>query len=113
MMRSALWLLVAGLYISWPVHAGVLIPPSAAWKYLPGYYEASTPDIGAWRQAGFDDSGWVPGQAAFYYEDSPGTANAYTGNTLLGDMRNTYTCIFLRRAFVVNNPSDIATLQVS
>lgn len=90
--------------------AADLVSTNGTWKYFKGISEASSPDPAAWRAIGFDDSGWATGAAPFYY-DSDTTATGYTGNTLLGDMRGGYTCIFMRRAFVVANPADISEFQ--
>jgi hypothetical protein len=38
--------------------------------------------------------------------------NVYTGNTALNDMRYSYTCVFLRREFVVSNVESIGTLEI-
>jgi hypothetical protein len=96
-----------------PCVAGVLVAPDSTWRFVKGYSEASTPDTTAWRQLGFDDSAWATGQAAFYYENSPGSSTAYTGNTDLTDMYGGYTCIFLRQTFVVTNIYDLAALQIA
>jgi hypothetical protein len=112
MFRSALCLLSICLIAS-PSAAAVLVPQNGTWRFLKGFSEASIPDVTAWREASFDDSGWAAGQAAFYYENQPGSANAFTGNTALGDMFGGYTCVFLRQTFVLNNPNDVATLQVT
>ena len=93
--------------------AGVLVPQDSYWRFFKGYSEASTPDTTAWRQSGFDDSAWATSQAAFYYDNQPGSSTAYAGNTVLTDMFGGYTCIFLRRTFVVTNVYDLAALQVA
>ncbi|HWQ90765.1 MAG TPA: lamin tail domain-containing protein, partial [Clostridia bacterium] len=103
---SSAWLAVSA-------GAAVLVPQNSVWRFEKGWAEASIPDIGAWRQLGFTDAGWALGQAPFYYENQPGSANASTGNTKLTDMFGNYTCVFLRRTFVVDNPWDIAALQVA
>lgn len=93
--------------------AGTLIPPDSTWRYFKGLSEASSPDSSAWRTWDFDDSSWSVGQAAFYYEDQPTSANAFTGNTVLRDMNGGYTCIFLRRSFVVTNLYAFDGMQVA
>jgi hypothetical protein len=96
-----------------PSFAGVLVSPDSTWRFFKGYSEASTPDATAWRQLGFDDSAWASSQAAFYYENQPGSQYAYTGNTVLTDMFGNYTCVFLRQTFVVTNVYDVAALQIA
>ena len=93
--------------------AATFVSPGSSWRFFKGFSEASSPDATAWRALDFNDSGWNVGQAAFYYETSPGSGNAYTGNTELGDMYGGYTCIFMRRTFVVTNVNDVAALEVA
>ncbi|RPJ23308.1 MAG: hypothetical protein EHM35_17390, partial [Planctomycetaceae bacterium] len=112
-IRRVLAFVLLGNAISCSLLAGVLIAPGATWRYQKGFAEASSPDRTAWRQWDFPDGGWGPGAAAFYYENQPGSANAYTGNTPLSDMDGGYTCIFLRRAFVITNIYDFERLELS
>lgn len=91
----------------------VVVAPDSTWSYFKGFSEASAPDATAWRGVSFDDSGWLIGQAAFYYENQPASATAFTGNTLLGDMFGGYSCVFLRQSFVLNNINDVAALEVA
>jgi hypothetical protein len=93
--------------------AGVLVPLDSTWKYFKGFTEASSPDRTAWRQVDFDDSAWPTGQAAFYYENQPGSGTAYTGHTQLTDMFGGYTCIFLRSTFVISNIYDLQSMQIA
>lgn len=97
----------------WSVRAEVLIPGDSFWRYLKGTAEPPLSGTATWLEPGYDDSAWLLGQAAFYYENQPGSAHAYTGQTLLSDMFGGYTCVFLRRTFVVPNPSDVEVLQVA
>ncbi len=108
-LRLWLFLTLATLSAS----AAVLIPTDSDWKYLKGTAEASAPDPTQWRTVGFDDSLWSTGQGAFYYETQPGSATAYTGNTALSDMSGNYSCLFMRRTFVVNNVNELSELQLS
>ena len=112
-MRRRLLLLWLTCLSALPGVAGVLVLPDSSWRFYKGLSEASSPDTTAWRQLGFDDSAWLTGQAAFYYENQPSSTTAYTGNTVLSDMFGGYTCIFLRQTFVLSNPYDAAALQVA
>ena len=80
---------------------------NSAWRFRKGTSEASSP-TNAWRAGTFDDSSWDLGVAPFYYD----TDSIYTGNTLLGDMQNGYTCLFMRQRFFITNVADIATLTL-
>lgn len=98
---SASWMAVHGLPMI------TLVASNAVYRYFPGYSEASAP-MQAWRNLGFNDSGWASGPAPFYYENQPGSATAYTGNTALLDMYLNYTCVYLRHTFSISAPSTIA-----
>jgi hypothetical protein len=82
-----------------------LFPTNATWRYLKGFNEASSPDIGAWRTNGFADTSFTDGPAPFTYGEG------YTYGTLLNDMINSYTCVFLRRTFLVTNKTTVAALR--
>ncbi len=92
---------------------GAVFSTNSTWKCFKGLSEASTPDTTAWRNVGFDDSSWLVGEAPFFYENDPGSATAYSGNTDLTDMDGGYTCIFMRQTFVLTNVSQIAELQLT
>jgi hypothetical protein len=91
--------------------AAELFPTNSTWKYLKGTAEASSPDVNTWKNIGFDDSSWATGQAPLYY-DTTSDANSYTGNTVLTDMNGLYTCIFMRRTFVITNLAEIIQLKL-
>ena len=54
-----------------PCVAGQFVSLDSTWRYRKGTNEASLHDTTAWRQVGFNDSAWLTGQAAFYYESQP------------------------------------------
>jgi len=78
--------------------------PGARWRYRKGTAEASNPPT-AWRKPGFDDSVWPEGPAPFGYGDGP-------YGTELTDMKGLYSCLFLRRAFQVENPAAVSALEL-
>ncbi|HXI51535.1 MAG TPA: Ig-like domain-containing protein, partial [Candidatus Saccharimonadales bacterium] len=84
-----------------------LVESNSTWKFIKGFSEASVP-ADAWRQPGFNDSGWSNAPAPFFFGD-PYTNATITG-TLLSDMLSNYTCIFLRREFTVRNRGIITDL---
>src|SRR5687767_9186230 len=87
-------------------HAASVFPTNSTWSWFKGRTEASTP-VTAWRQINFDDSSWLaPSPTPFYYGES------LTGGTVITDMINQYSCIFLRKTFVVSNRSEIAALRI-
>ncbi len=84
----------------------ILIPQNSDWNYLKGTSEASIPAT-LWREVGFDDSGWLAGQAPVGYGE-PGHVQ-----TTLTDMRGNYSGIFLRKSFEVDDPLSVTELQLS
>lgn len=86
----------------------VLVQSNAAWRFMKGQAEASSP-IDAWRQLAFDDSSWSNASAPFYFGDT-GYAGAGIPGTLLSDMLGNYSSIYLRRRFTVLNAGAITNL---
>jgi len=91
---------------------------NASWRVFKGYTEASSPDA-LWRQPEFNDSTWLTAPAPFYYSDTATEPPFYNGGvftgTLLGDMINNYTCLFLRKTFIVTNAPGAGpvTIQIA
>ncbi|MFO1498751.1 MAG: lamin tail domain-containing protein [Verrucomicrobiota bacterium] len=93
-------------------YGATVFPADTEWRFFRALSEASPQDRTAWRRIAFDDAAWESGRGPFYYEDSPGSATAYTGNTQLGDMRGNYSSLFLRKTFTITNPADVKELQL-
>lgn len=73
------------------------LPAGSTWNYRKGSSEASTP-IDAWRELIFsEDATWLSGVTPIGYGDGDDV-------TLLGDMRNGYNTVYLRKSFTV--PAD-------
>jgi hypothetical protein len=72
----------------------VHLPAGSTFRYLKGINAASL-DAG-WMNPGFNDSQWSSGSAPFRYGDG-------TGGTLLSDMQNTYSVVYLRTTFTATN----------
>ena len=87
----------------------VLMQSNSLWLFVKGTNEASTP-TNAWRQLGFDDSGWSNAPAPFFYGDP--YSNGVPAYTLLSDMRSNYTSIYLRKTFVLGNAAAITNLYL-
>ena len=81
------------------------IGKGAVWKYRKGTAEPSAPAT-AWRRPTYDDSGWTSGDAPFGYGDGP-------YGTTLTDMKNSYSSLFLRRVFVVDDPGLVNQMNLS
>jgi hypothetical protein len=84
------------------VFADVLVPLNATWKYTKGSAPIPTP----WKDATFADTAWPVGPAPFYYGEP------ITGGTVLSDMRNNYTTIYLRHFFNVSDAAAIDRLAL-
>ena len=87
------------------LRAETLIPEGAVWRWRTGTNEASAP-ITAWRTVDFPDTQFVPAPAPFWYGD------ILPGGTQISGMQNVYGSIFLRRSFLVPNPSDVVGLRM-
>jgi hypothetical protein len=72
-----------------------------AWRYLKGAAEPTA----AWNTAGFNDSAWLTGASGIGYGDNDDA-------TVLSDMRNTYSTVYMRRLFDVPNPAAITGLEM-
>ena len=78
----------------------VLIPPSSTWSYLAGQHPQ-----GPWTEPAFDASAWKQGKAGFGYGDNDDA-------TVLDDMRNTYTAVYIRKEFVLDTIDAVTELQL-
>lgn len=100
-------------------HCGVVFATNTTWKMLKGFSEASSPDPTAWRHLAFNDTSWSSAPAPFYYTSTPTEPPFYTGGpvtgTVINDMLNVYTCIFLRKTFELTNAAGTqsATVEVA
>ncbi|MGC8885867.1 MAG: immunoglobulin domain-containing protein [Verrucomicrobiia bacterium] len=83
----------------------VFIQTNSVWKFFRGTNEPSA-QAGLWRTLNFDDSDWETGPAPIGYDPS------LQMPTQLNDMSGKYSCVYLRRTFVVSDPYAITTLYV-
>lgn len=79
-----------------------LVRARSNWRYFKGTQEPSSPST-AWRQAGFDDSGWLTGQTPIGFGEN-------FVATRLDDMRGNYGSVFARLKFNVPDPAKISEL---
>ena len=93
------------MLISIHISAQVFVEMNSPWSYFKGTAEPSTP-TSLWANPEFNVSDWPVGNTPFRYGDG-------NGGTLLSDMQNNYTTLFLRKQFNVNNPDSIDQLAVS
>lgn len=104
------WLLLvvlAGLSAQVRAQTFQVFGTNVLWSYFKGTNEASLPDTKAWRNLTFNDVVWSRGLAPFYYGET------ITFGTVLTDMQNNYSSVFLRRQFVLTNATDIEALDIN
>ena len=75
------------------------IPRYSEWSYLAGAH----PDGLKWTELKFDPKGWKRGDAPFGYEYKE-------AHTVLNDMKDRYTVVYLRHEFVVEHADYVAEL---
>jgi len=88
-----------------PTFQDIVIPlesESQDWRYFKGDAGEPSDPVSAWRELNFDDSSWYEGQTSIGYGDSD-------DNTILNDMQNNYSTIYLRHKFDVSNIDKIET----
>jgi hypothetical protein len=76
---------------------------NSAYKYLKGKDASLLSPL--WNTPGFNDSGWASGNAPFRYGDG-------TGGTVLTDMQNSYTTVYLRSEFTATNVVNIGQINI-
>ena len=82
-----------------PTNVTHLIPPNAKWSYLAN---GENPETELWTQLGFEvdqEEGWRQGAVGIGYGDND-------DRTILTDMKNKYTQVFLRREFDIPAGTD-------
>lgn len=85
------------------------VPGGSAWRFRPGLAELVPGGHDAWRQPGFDDSGWDVGLAPLgYAEPGVGTDLGLTSPP----MRGNYTSLLLRRELELTDASRVVELRV-
>ncbi len=89
-MRFRIFTFILLLSLFAPARGQVQFDSGSSWKYLKGSAAASLPED--WMTPSFNDSGWSQGNAPFRYGDGQ-------GGTLLGDMINSYSTLYLRTTF--------------
>lgn len=82
-----------------------LINEGAVWKYFKGTQEPAVRDLTAWREPSFDDSSWAQGAAPIGWGEPVSFLN-----TTLSGMQYAYTSFYIRKKFMVNDPSAIDNL---
>jgi hypothetical protein len=101
-------LLVQGSARSMTIKTGTggaeLIKPGDQWRFFRGITAPSTP-ADAWRGIDFNDSGWELGESGFGYGDNDDA-------TVLSDMQDHYTAVYIRKEFTVSGLAPDAVVQL-
>src|SRR3954464_2686816 len=117
MQRASFTLIATLLFSAVCVRGEIYFTSSnAVWKLFKGRSEASSPDVTAWRQPGFNDSAWSDAPAPIYYTSTATEPPFYNGGpvtgTIINNMLNSYTSVFLRKTFTVTNRSAIGSVTL-
>ena len=72
------------------------------WKYKRGTEPPSTTQD-AWKQISFADSAWESGPSGFGYAHDD-------DQTYIGDMKNNYLSLYLRKSFTLTDPTDVSAI---
>ncbi len=83
----------------------LLVPAGATWRYFRGTQQPSADWMG-WTALDFDDSAWLAGPSGFGYGDGDDA-------TILRDMKDWYTTLYIRHVFEVPDPSPFTRLVLS
>ncbi|MBP7937262.1 MAG: lamin tail domain-containing protein [Phycisphaerae bacterium] len=75
------------------------------WRFFRGTSEPSVTALD-WTRLGFDDAGWEKGQSGFGYGDSD-------DRTMLSDMQNGFTSVYIRKKFTMDDPAAVPELMLS
>ncbi|MEZ6119465.1 MAG: PEP-CTERM sorting domain-containing protein [Pirellulaceae bacterium] len=89
---------------------GDFIEPGDDWNYFLGFDEPSDGTL-EWTEVGFDDGDWDIGSDGFGYERDGGGLEPLLG-TFLDDMEGSYTSVYLRHEFSVDDPSLFDQLRM-
>ena len=73
------------------------------------YFKGTSEPPATWNQASFDDSSWLSGPSGFGY----GTDCAAQHGTVLGDMLNGYTSLYVRHLFRIDNPAAVQSMLLT
>jgi len=103
-MKKHYWITVTVLFVlaHFLCTAQIQFEKGAAFKMLKGSQAGSLP--ANWMTSGFDDGIWPEAPAPFRYGDG-------SGGTLLSDMRNGYSTLYLRSQFRVSHLADLKTVS--
>jgi CotH kinase protein/Lamin Tail Domain/Secretion system C-terminal sorting domain len=83
------------------LHSQVNIPFQSTWKYLKGKDAGNLP--ANWFSNEYNDNAWSEGNAPFRYTDG-------SGGTVLSDMKDSYSTVYLRKSFSALNLTSLTRM---
>jgi hypothetical protein len=89
-----------------------VIPQESTYQYKIGTEEPSGGNTD-WAKATFNDSGWSSGQEPFGYENEAGNSQAEIIKTEVLDMYETYSTLYLRKQFTVDDVAKYTDLLLT
>jgi len=89
-----------------------VIPQESTYQYKIGTEEPSGGNTD-WAKATFNDSGWSSGQEPFGYENEAGNPQAEIIKTEVLDMYETYSSLYLRKQFTVDDVAKYTDLSLT
>jgi hypothetical protein len=92
LIKDLLVLLLVFFFPLLTAYGQIDFPLGSNFRYLKGINAAGLSS--QWMNAGFDDAGWSVGNAPIRYGDG-------TGGTVLDDMQNNYSVVYMRTSFTV------------
>lgn len=89
-----IYIFIILLFNIFNINAQINFPSQSSFKYLKGNNAAELPE--GWMLPDFDDNNWESGIAPFWYGDG-------SNGTVLDDMQNSYSTVYLRSSFQCDN----------
>ncbi|MBN1416999.1 MAG: CotH kinase family protein [Bacteroidales bacterium] len=103
---KTIYFFIAGtwlLFVHNTIQSQIDIPFKSTWRYVKGKDATSLP--ANWHSVEYSDAAWSESAAPFRYTDG-------TGGTVLNDMKDNYSTIFLRKSFDAEAIANISRLYL-
>ncbi|MDA3930163.1 MAG: CotH kinase family protein [Prolixibacteraceae bacterium] len=104
MLRKLFGVLIVFFSICFSVEAQISLNFNSNYSYLKGSEANNLPSY--WMTSSYNDSNWSISNAPFRYGDG-------NGGTVLSDMRNNYSTVYLRTKFEAQNTNDIENVSLN
>lgn len=104
MIRRLLFIVVLLIFTGSGAIAQINFGSGSAYKYMKGKDASGLPEN--WMSGDYTATGWLTGNAPFRYGDG-------SGGTLLGDMQNSYSTVYLKSTFTAQNIASLKDVYFS